>query len=717
MSPDAIYDLLPSIHRRRDAETGEPLRALLQIIAEQAALIEADIARTYDNWFIETCEEWLAPYIGELVGYSPGAGDTQPPGAISVRREVANTIAWRRRKGTLHLLEQLAADVAGWPARAVEFNPHLGQTQSLRLTRMERGRSADMHDGAALARICAWDDDLARSADLRSAHSRYSVGAPGPHEVGLNVWRLRSFPATDQPAACREEVGPHCFTFSALSADMPLFLRADTGDLPLRLTRHALALPRERGSRFAFADPRYAAADPSGAVRGFTIRAPGWGDTTGPDGVIPPERIIPADLDGWRYQPPRGYVAVDPELGRIAFSPRQIPRRQVMVSYHHGFSATIGGGEYTRPLLRLPDANLEVVRGLDALQKALEPWKGVVQDDGAIAPDAAQPAHHVIEIDDSGVYTFPVAIYLAEGHTLQIRAGQRRRPVLRLLDWQVSQADNLIVSGAAGSRLTLDGLLVFGRGVQLEGQLASFTLRHSTLVPGWALGPKCDPRRPSEPSIEAVDCPACVTIDHSITGSIQINNDEVTTDPVRIRVFDSIVDATGVDCDHPQCEAIGAAGSRLAFARLEIARATIIGRVMAHAIDRGDDSIFLGTMTIARRQVGCIRFSYVAPRSRTPRRYRCQPDLAETALEPGDAAGREEARNVVRPLFDSLRYGTPTYARLSLRHDPAILRGAEDRSEMGAFHLLQNPWRVAALTRKLTEFTPADGDAGILYAD
>lgn len=718
MNPDAIYDVLPAIYRHRDGENGEQLRALLQIITEQADLIERDTGRTYDDWFIETCAEEIAPYLGELVGYAPAGGEAPPPGAVSVRREVARTIAWRRRKGTLALLEELAGAVAGWPATAVEYRDRIAQTQSLRLPRPERGRSVDVRRGGALARIGQPRDRLARCADLRRAASTRDPGAPGPDEVALAVYRLRAFPLTQQPAACREEAGPHCYTFSALAADMPLFMRTDTGQLPLRLTRHTLSAPRPRGSRHAHAARHFAEPDDTGRVAGFAIHAPGWGDIKSGDGLIPAGRIIPANLEGWRYQPPRGHVAVDPELGRIAFPPRQIPRRPVTVTWHTGFSAAIGGGEYVRPLSGIAGAERVVVRGLDELKAALAPYAGRAQDDGTIVADPDQPAHRVIEIDDSGIYTAPFALYLAKGAQLQIRAGMARRPVLRLLDWQVSQADNFFVHGEERSCLVLDGLLVLGRGIQLEGALASFTLRHATLVPGWALGPRCDPRRPSEPSIESIDCPACISIERSIVGSIQINSDEVMTDPVVIRVSDSIVDATGIDCDHPQCEAIGAAGSRLAFARLEIARSTVIGRIMAHQMDRGDDSIFLGTITIARRQRGCMRFSYVAPNSRTPRRYRCQPDLAD-AERGGDAGANAipSPDGAVRPVFDSLRYGTPAYARLHRRCHPAILRGAEDRSEMGAFHHLQNPWRLAALAQRLAEYTPADADAGIFYAD
>src|SRR3954466_7345414 len=125
---DRLYQLLPTIYRVRDAEQGYPLQALLRIIAEQVNVVEDDIHRAYDNWFVETCDDWVVPYIGELIGYEPVGGlgaAAQRGGALMSRRGGANTIGYHARKGTLALLEQLAADVAGWPALAVEFRERM----------------------------------------------------------------------------------------------------------------------------------------------------------------------------------------------------------------------------------------------------------------------------------------------------------------------------------------------------------------------------------------------------------------------------------------------------------------------------------------------------------------------------------------------------------------------------------------------------------------
>jgi hypothetical protein len=113
-SAERLYRLLPAVYRQRDDEQGNPLRELVEILAKQATLLERDIFQLYENWFVETCEPWVVPYIGDLIGVR-GTG-----GAVGSRAEVADTLGYRQSKGTAAMLERLARDVTGWPARVVE---------------------------------------------------------------------------------------------------------------------------------------------------------------------------------------------------------------------------------------------------------------------------------------------------------------------------------------------------------------------------------------------------------------------------------------------------------------------------------------------------------------------------------------------------------------------------------------------------------------------
>jgi hypothetical protein len=720
---DRLYELLPAVYRLRDADRGYPLRALLQVIAEQVNVVDGDIAGLYDNWFIETCRDWVVPYIGDLIGYTP-VFDTGEPADVATpralarerilipRREVANTVRYRRRKGTLAVLEELAEAVAGWPARAVEVYRLLSYTQNINYLHLDRGRTVDLRDGDALDELDGPFDEVAHTADVRSVNAKHFPGFGNIPDVDVFVWRLKTYSITQAPAYCLEEEGPNCFLFSVLGNDTQLFNHVQPTvchppgklNLPNRISRRDLQNYEisEQSETTASGVPYYYSEDKS-----FQI----WVGPA-PRQPVPAEQIVPADLSDWRYRPLPSQVAVDPVLGRIAFPPGSARRQPVWVSYYYGFSADIGGGEYNRPLSQPAAYNLYLVgeqENFARINDALIQWRN----------DA--PANAVIEITDSGVYVEPINITLTAGQSLQLRAANRKRPVIRLLNWQTSLPDSLSVTGDAGSWFTLDGLVVTGRGIQVGGDVAGVTIRHSTLVPGWGLTCDCEPRRSTEPSIELDDAPGCLTIEHSIVGSIVVNRDEVNEDPCSIRVSDSMVDATS-----DARVAVGAPESLCAYAVLSIKRSTVFGEVQTQAIELAENCIFMGSIHVCRRQQGCMRFCYVTPGSRTPRRYECQPDLVENAVRAlfnhGDLSlaerdswlASEQLR--VEPEFNSTRYGTPTYCQLTHTCAEEITRGADDKAEMGVFHDLYQSQRTANLRVRLDEYTPAGMNAGILYA-
>jgi hypothetical protein len=302
-------------------------------------------------------------------------------------------------------------------------------------------------------------------------------------------------------------------------------------------------------------------------------------------------------------------------------------------------------------------------------------------------------------------------------------------------------------------------MLVAGRGMQVDGDLAALTIRHSTLVPGWQLGDDCTPQRASGSSLEIFSPNVCVQIEHSILGSIMVDpaveapiqestdpkqegpsdemvkqarcrgiGREVRLDPIPICISDSIIDATD-----PEIEALSAPGCPVAHAVLTIVRSTVLGLVQVHAIELGENVIFEGRVIVARRQRGCLRFCYVTPGSRTPRCYRCQPQLAVDtnrenlfkdaaaglAPKPTDAQLDRKQHLIekrIRPRFNSVRYGQPLYCQLSECTAPEILHGADDESEMGVFHDLYQPQRRANLIARLNEYIPAGMDVGIIVA-
>ena len=848
---DRLYELLPSVYRQRDAEVGLPLRSLLRVIGEQVEVVEQDIDRLYENWFIETCEDWVVPYIADLVGYRPVHEVGEPRDTVTLseqkrsrilipRREVANTVHNRRRKGTLALLELVARDVAGWPARAVEFYGLLVFTQALNHRRLERGRTVDLRGPAALGRLGGPFDELAHTADTRRVGSRQSRGRYNLPNVGLFVWRHQAYSVTETPARAREDIGSHRYTFSVLGNDTPLYVRPAPEADPTQIARETnLPIPIDRHTLDEHRDKLY------GAGRALYIRE----DNS--RRLLLPEKIVPADLGDWSYTPQEGRVAVDPERGRIAFNPREAPAGGVRVSYHYGFCADIGGGEYHRAVLSpavgllLGEDDVKNPRALisglrngselsrhllerlgpetrgrvqqhnpselppdDLLQRIIEGTNRILQSEGLeelfgpaeeelreqsdgermgptegqgararrivrlaeqrprgwdlvrlnrmvvewAYPDAMaeslalyrvgengqhatlgaalerwreeNPHSAVIEIVDSGVYSEPLHISLGVNQTLHLRAANRARPVIRLLDYQTDRPDPLRISGGHGSQFVLDGLLIAEHAVRAEGDLAELTIRHCTLVPGWGLQQSCEPRNPAMPSLELYNTPSLrVAVESSIVGSIQVLQDEVRADPSRISLADSILDATS-----SEREALGSPDERPAHVHLTIQRSTVFGRVQVHAVDLAENSILEGVVKAARRQIGCMRFcSLMKPQeSRTPKRYSCQPDLAEGALretrmwqdfsEHRRAAALRRENQRVRPHFESTLYGTPAYCQLSESTAREIRQGADDESEMGVYHDLFGPQREANLRTRLDEYTPAGMEAGIFFA-
>ena len=59
LTAERLYGLLPAVYRLRDAEQGEPLRALIAAFAQEFAALEENVDQLYDDQFIETCADWV----------------------------------------------------------------------------------------------------------------------------------------------------------------------------------------------------------------------------------------------------------------------------------------------------------------------------------------------------------------------------------------------------------------------------------------------------------------------------------------------------------------------------------------------------------------------------------------------------------------------------------------------------------------------------------
>ncbi|MBD1823625.1 hypothetical protein H6F51_14140 [Cyanobacteria bacterium FACHB-DQ100] len=379
---DRLYKLLPAIYRERDLdrqklrdlkqqdpqeldlERQDPqeldlerqeLRSLLRLIEQELNVLEGDIAELYENWFIETCADWVVPYIGDLLGVSGVSTRnaitslrSRTYGQQEQRAYVANTLAYRRRKGTASVLEQLARDVTRWQARAVEFFEQLAISQNVNHIRSGNA-TVDLRSSSALQRLgTPFEQQVAYTAEVRQ-QGRYNIA-----NLGLFLWRLQSYPITKGNAGVLQKVHPslrdRCYTFNPLGdAKVNLFNQPQTQTEITQLAEEVNVPGKLRP------DPDYAGyrAEPP-VFQIFINRQPQ---------PIPAQEVLITHLEidentqletlqqtpSLLTQPPAAtkVVAVNPKLGQIAFLNDKLPS-QVEVNYAYGFSGDMGGGSYGR---------------------------------------------------------------------------------------------------------------------------------------------------------------------------------------------------------------------------------------------------------------------------------------------------------------------------------------------------------------------------------
>jgi hypothetical protein len=708
---ERLNRLLPAVVRTRDVEQGEPLRALLAVIERELAAVEGDLDELYENWFVETCAEWVVPYIGDLLGVR--GLHAVSPRTSSARAVVANTLAYRRRKGTASMLEQLARDLTGWPARAVEMFELLSTTQNLNHLRPANVRTPDLRAVSRLELLDGPFDSVAHTVDVRSIERRR--GRHNIPNVGLFLWRLQSYPLTGVTPRAVTEPSDGRYTFSPLGIDAPLFNRprgepeithlaeeADVPDVPrLRKLHEELeALKAGTGSEPVF----FSAERPL-----IEVVADGQAKQ--------PTELVACDLsdpplpppEGWP-RPPAGSVAFDPRLGRIAFAAGQTPAT-VSVSWAYGFGGDVGGGPYERT-----EAAAAALGGPVTWQRGVSASATPVPDvivstlGEAVQAWNAEPApkRGVIAILDSATYaetlTGSKRIVVPDGSELLVVAADWPEPDRALGHFVASEArphllGDLEVRGSAdpdavAGGLALNGLLVEGSLTVAAGDLGELRLADSTLVPGGG-------GLVVESSAGQENDRLELHVERAIVAAI-----ELPETVAALGVADSIV-------GEGEGAAIAAPGTAL-----DVQRATLLGETACASLEAGN-SIFGARVVAARRQLGCVRFSYVprdpdpAADSRTPRRYRCQPDLALAGvLDPAEGA---LIRSRVAPMLSASEYGRPDFCQLARACAEEIRTGAEDGSEMGAFSSLRQPQREANLRASLAEYLRFGLEAGIFY--
>ena len=712
MNPrERLYRLLPAIYRIRDYELGDPqkqdpqkdrpLEGLLLAIDRELQILEIDIDHLYENWFIETCDEWVVPYIGDLVSiqalYAASSSETiqakQRPYGIQERRAyVANTIAYRKRKGTASVLEQLARDVTGWGAKVVEFWDLLALNQNLDRIRTQN-KTVDLRSSTQLDLLgTPFESETAYTIQVRptrSGNGRYNV----PY-IGLYIWRLSIYPLQRVTARlvknsgsaeqvmifalyCLIQSGLYrlallllqdyprcCYSFSPLeNSKIQLFNDPQTQSEITQLAEEInLPIPLPRSPDFE----GYQGENPA-----FQIFINGQSDPIPPDKVLITTLVKPlkgeeeSDGDDWLipilsdsakvmifalslliktdlyqfvslfvmvYLLLRHIVAVDPELGRIVFLDRIRPQR-VEVSYAYGFSGDVGGGPYEREddLPQLPAA----VSNSFSLTWEIEQANSASANPLAEAIQSwncsllAKRTKGIILIRDDATYSGDLEIKIPADRQLIIVAANGRRPHI---------LGNISVQGIAAvdpskNHNTTEQSKLNLNGLLIEGKLV--------VEPGnlrWLNLSHCTlvPQQgglmvhtpPANIGAEDVDC---YNSRLKITIIRSICGAIQLTDIVpELEIVDSIVDSI-IDRGS---QIKGFSAIAAPQAQVKIATTTILGSTIAGNLE-ASDSIFNKQVTVTRRQTGCVRFCYVPDGSQTPPRYQCQPDLTlEEKLDP-----------------------------------------------------------------------------------
>ena len=211
-----FYRRLPEIYRIKDEdlpklylEDGQPvaayqLKKYLEPVEDMFAAVHENIESLYHDLFIETCDPWVIPYIAELLGTSHLSDDEW-----TLRADVADTIALRRRKGTLGAIELLAFILTKWGVHTVEllenmvWNQHInhqrpdeGGTPPYSLTTVRpatpiRGGTISLHDPSLLAKLNTPFDPFAHVADVKPheiGHVRYNMP-----NLAIYLWRLKAY--------------------------------------------------------------------------------------------------------------------------------------------------------------------------------------------------------------------------------------------------------------------------------------------------------------------------------------------------------------------------------------------------------------------------------------------------------------------------------------------------------------------------------------------
>lgn len=671
---EKLWRLLPEIYRALDAEVPDqkgPLRELVERIGKQVAVVRRSIDRAWEDQSIESCDDWVIPYIGDLLGTRL----VESLDARGKRLDVAKTIHYRRRKGTLAVLEELSADITGWEARAVEMFRRMGRARHGLdfeigwpgsaaygpVTRTPVYGIAHLGSPHLQALVGTAFDELSYTVDVRRGKGR--SGWYNTPRLGVFVSRLHAYPVEGATPVAHATC-PNVLSFDPTGRRIQLFASSTRahGDDWVAPKEHELGGPISRSLFRRAYDGLWA-----------TIDAANSGS------ILPRSLGVYLDHNGDRTLIEAGDVSsdpalhetrhyVDPEEGLfyVAKGPDAPIPTAYSMAYHHGFSSNIGAGTFDRRRVGAPAPTApEIMGGGGALDAALGAASGA----------------GVLSIGDSRTYDSVSDLSVSD---LTLRAKSGQRPLVRLPEGANGPTVWTIEGGLpeGASRLTIDGLFVSGGEIVLAGELDSVTLTTCTLDPGSEKNPPSG--QLYELAVDGRPLLPCrlrirakirrLVIDRCVTGPIVVEGlGAVESLSITDSVVQSLHGDMAIDAPAPSVVAID--------------RSTILGPIRVHRLE-ASSTILDEPALVTDAQHSCVRTSAWASGSKLPKKF-------ESFTLPPKA-----------PLFTSRRFGDPGYAQLSRAAPARLFDGGEGGSEIGAFSREKNAIKERSLLQKLHEHMP-----------
>ncbi|HMH22227.1 MAG TPA: hypothetical protein VK563_10635 [Puia sp.] len=725
---EKLWEGIPAIYRYEDGIADQPgtLRALVQVIARQAAVLRRSQDHLWDDQFIELCNEWAVPYIGQLVA-------TRLLSAMNKRGrriDVAKTIYYRRRKGTPRILEELINDISGWEGKLVEQFTKLGRARhgldphplplAGRYSGTMPGGWADLRNPRIGELTNGPFEEYFHTPDMRRYNG--SVGRYSIPKLAFYLYRLRAFAAIGvTPFAKGDGMS---YTFDPSGRDIPLFskrLRSDDWDewhsalewelpapIPCRLLGHAEYVIDDTVILQLVAGGLSVAAEQElGKIEGLRFKNESSLVTvldsfSNKAELLDPAHFIP--LLAAALVPDCGKQALLPDADTLLSDP--LETSSIVVGFDTPVNSIISVEHIVAANLQSwtadtdKDLAIDAERGrfkftiapnpakviytayhygfsgpvgagpYDRMETGVKP-ADVTRTGGGALVAADLPDQGITQLDDSKTYgPLPDLVSIKD---LEFRAANSQRPYCRLDgDWVLDSGAN------TDSSLTLDGLWIGSAGdvkaaIVIQGNFDCVVIRNCTIDPGGSNNATGEILHPLSLIIKGRVANLC--IEASILGPVVL---DAAGDLPELSITDSIVQS--VDA--------GVAALQIGMGLTNLQSSTVFGNAQVHRLE-ASEALITGLVITTDTQNGCFRFSAAPAASRLPRPY-------ESFLFDKDA----------NHWFTSRLFGNPGYGQLSETAEAKIVRGAENGSEMGAFSSLLNPVKLDGLKSKVDEYMP-----------